>query len=74
MPNCSNESAMLDNAHALLILEAYIYLLGVQCLSLSDGLVGYTFPLYNALTVQTPPADSTKVRACSKPTRPYYAA
>jgi hypothetical protein len=36
----------LDKADAPLIPLAYIYLIGVQCLiSLSDGLVGYTFPL-----------------------------
>jgi hypothetical protein len=41
--------------------RAYIYLLGVQCLvSLSDGLAGYTFPLYNTLAVQKPPAVSTE--------------
>ena len=55
----------LDKADAPLIPEAYIYLLGVQCLvSLSDGLAGYTFPLYNTLAVQKPPAGSTEpVRA-----------
>ena len=37
----------------------------MQCLvSLSDGLAGYTFPLYNTLAVQKPPAGSTEpVRA-----------
>ena len=55
----------LDKADAPLIPEAYIYLLGVQCLvSLSDGLAGYTFPLYNTLAVQKPPAGSMEsVRA-----------
>ena len=55
----------LDKTDALLSPEAYIYLLGVQCLvSLSDGLAGYTFPLYNTLADQKPPAGSTKsVRA-----------
>ena len=55
----------LDKADAPLIPEAYIYLLGVQCLvSLSDGLAGYAFPLYNSLAVQKPPAGSTEpVRA-----------
>ena len=55
----------LDKADAPLIPEAYIYLLGVQCLvSLSDGLAGYTFPLYNTLAVQKPLAGSTEpVRA-----------
>ena len=42
----------LDKTDVPLIPEAYIYLLGVQCLvSLSDGLAGYTFPLYNTLAV-----------------------
>ena len=55
----------LDKADAPLIPEAYIYLLGVQCLvSLSDGFAGYIFPLYNTLAVQKPPAGSTEpVRA-----------
>ena len=55
----------LDKADAPLIPEAYIYLLGMQCLvSLSDGLAGYIFPLYNTLAVQKPPAGSTEpVRA-----------
>ena len=54
----------LDKTDAPLIPEAYIYLLGMQCLvSLSDGLAGYTFPLYNTLTVQKPPAGSKSVRA-----------
>jgi hypothetical protein len=55
----------LDKADAPLIPEAYIHLLGVQCLvSLSDGLARYTFPLYNTLAVQKPPAASTEpVRA-----------
>jgi hypothetical protein len=55
----------LDKADAPLIPEAYIYLLGVKCLfSLSDGLAGYTFPLYNILAVQKPPVGSTEpVRA-----------
>jgi hypothetical protein len=61
----------LDKADAPLIPEAYIYLLGVQCLvSLSDGLAGYAFPLFNTLAVQKPPAE----RACTGRTRPYYAA
>jgi hypothetical protein len=42
----------LDKADAPLIPEAYIYLLGMRCLvSLSDGLAGYIFPLYNTLAV-----------------------
>ncbi|KAF8495992.1 hypothetical protein F5888DRAFT_1907591 [Russula emetica] len=47
-----------DKADAPLIPEAYIYLLGVQCLvSLPDGLAGYTFPFFNTLAVQKPPAE-----------------
>ena len=54
----------LDKTDAPLIPDAYIYLLGVQCLvSLSDGLAGYTFPLYNTLAVQKPPAGSESVHA-----------
>ena len=46
----------LDKADASLIPESYIYLLGVQSIvSLSDGLAGYAFPLYNALAFQTHP-------------------
>ena len=49
-----------NKADAQLIPEAYIYALGVQCLvSLSDGLVGYAFPLNNTLAVQKPPIGST---------------
>jgi hypothetical protein len=49
----------LDKADAPLIPEAFIYLLGVQCLvSLSDGLARYTSPLYNTIAVQKPPAGS----------------
>ena len=29
-------------------------------ISLSDGLIGYTFPLYNILADQKPPVGSTK--------------
>ncbi|KAI0300723.1 hypothetical protein B0F90DRAFT_1722805 [Multifurca ochricompacta] len=55
----------LDKADAPPIPEAYIYLLGVQCLvSLSDGLAGYAIPLYNTFAIQKPPAGSTEpVRA-----------
>jgi hypothetical protein len=68
LPTCCFFSVsidQLDKADAPLIPEAYIYLLGVQCLvSLSDGFAGYTFPLYNTLAVQKPPAGSTEsVRA-----------
>jgi hypothetical protein len=46
-----------------------VYLLGVQfVISLSDGLAGYTFPLYDTLAVQKPPAGSTEpVRAPGPP-------
>ena len=45
-----------------LIPEQYIYLLGVQHLvSLSDGLTGYSFPLYNTIVVQKLPAGSTEL-------------
>ena len=38
-----------------LILDAYIHLLGMQFLiSFSDGLMGYTFPLYDTLAVKKP--------------------
>jgi hypothetical protein len=55
----------LDKADAPLIPKAYIYLLGVKCLfPLSDGLAGYTFPLYNTLAVQKRRVGSTEpVRA-----------
>ena len=55
----------LDTADAPLIPEAYIYLLGVQYLVLlSDGLTGYSFPLYNTVVVQNLPTGSTEtVRA-----------
>jgi len=63
----------LDRADVPLIPEAYIYLLGVQYLvSLSDGITGYSFPLYNTIVVQKLPTGSTEpVRA--GPTRPYDA-
>jgi hypothetical protein len=71
VPTCARRCLLsisideLDKADAPPIPEAYIYLLGVQCLvSLSDGLAGYVFPLYNTLVVQKPPAGSTEtVRA-----------
>jgi hypothetical protein len=51
--------------------EAYIYLLGVQCLvSLSDGLAGYAIPLYNTLAVQKPPAGSTELVRAPGPLDP----
>ncbi|KAH9955055.1 hypothetical protein BC827DRAFT_1262095 [Russula dissimulans] len=55
----------LDNANGPPIPEAYIYLLGVQCIvSLSDGLAGYAISLYNILAVQRPPSSSSEpVRA-----------
>lgn len=71
MPTCARRCLLsisidqLDKADAPPIPEAYIYLLGVQCLvSLSDGIAGYVFPLYHTLAVQKPPAGSTEtVRA-----------
>jgi hypothetical protein len=46
----------LDKVDAPLIPEAFICLLGVQCLvSLADGLARYTFPLYNIIPVQNHP-------------------
>jgi hypothetical protein len=55
----------LDKADTPLIQSAYKYLLGVQVfVSISDGLAEYTFPLYNTLALQKPPAVSTEpVRA-----------
>ena len=51
----------LDKADAPLISKTYIYLLGVQYLvSLSDGLTGYSFHLYNTVAVQNPPTGSTE--------------
>ncbi|KAF8500785.1 hypothetical protein F5888DRAFT_1793216 [Russula emetica] len=61
----------LDKADAPLIPEAYIYLLGVQCIvSLSDGLAGHTFPFYNTLAVQKPPAGSSEPVRASGPLNP----
>jgi hypothetical protein len=49
----------LDKTDTPLIPDAYIYLLGVQCLiSIVDGLTGYGLPLY--LAVQNPPTGSTE--------------
>jgi len=54
-----------------LIPEAYIYLSGVQCpVSLSDGLAGYSFPLYNTLTVQNPSTGSTELMCAPGPLDP----
>ncbi|KAI9435094.1 hypothetical protein H4582DRAFT_1817945 [Lactarius indigo] len=55
----------LDKADAPPIPDAYIYLIGVQCLvSLSDGLAGYAIPLYTTLAVQKPlPGSAEPVRA-----------
>lgn len=61
----------LDKADAPPIPEAYIYLLGVQCLvSLSDGLAVYVFPLYNTLAVQKPPAGSAELVRAPGPLDP----
>ena len=64
-PIPSHSIDQLDKTDAPPIPEAYIYLLGVQCLvSLCDGLAGYAIPLYNTLAVQKPPAGSPEpVRA-----------
>jgi len=60
----------LNKADAQLIAEAYLYLLGVQCLlSLSDSLAGHSFPLYITLTVQNPPVGSTEPVFATGPTR-----
>ena len=65
LPIPSHSIDQLDKTDAPPIPEAYIYLLGVQCLvSLCDGLAGYAIPLYNTLAVQKPPARSSEpVRA-----------
>jgi hypothetical protein len=55
-------------------LKAYIYLPVVQCLaSLSDGLAGYTFPLYNTLVVGSRKTTCRFNLTCAytEPTRPY---
>ncbi|EIW78018.1 hypothetical protein CONPUDRAFT_146079 [Coniophora puteana RWD-64-598 SS2] len=45
----------LDKADAPPIPEAYIYLLGVQCIvALCEGLASFTGPLYTAIMVQRP--------------------
>ncbi|KZT30047.1 hypothetical protein NEOLEDRAFT_1153423 [Neolentinus lepideus HHB14362 ss-1] len=45
----------LDKADAPAIPEAYIYLLAVQCLvSLCEGFVTYTAPVYNSIMIQKP--------------------
>jgi len=64
-PILSHSIDQLDKTDAPPIPEAYIYLLGVQCLvSLCDGLAGYAIPLYNTLAVQKRPAGSPEpVRA-----------
>ncbi|TFK51181.1 hypothetical protein OE88DRAFT_1807990 [Heliocybe sulcata] len=47
----------LDKADAPPIPEAYIYLLAVQCLvSLCEGFVTYTAPVYNSIMIQKPRA------------------
>ena len=52
----------LNKADTPLFPKAYIDILSMQCLvSLSDGLAGYTFPPYNTLVVQKPPAGSTEL-------------
>ncbi|KAH9940033.1 uncharacterized protein BXZ73DRAFT_43028 [Epithele typhae] len=45
----------LDKADSPPIPEAYLYLLGVQCLvSLCEGFANFTAPLYNSIMVQKP--------------------
>ncbi|KAI0656026.1 hypothetical protein C8Q70DRAFT_922126 [Cubamyces menziesii] len=45
----------LDKADSPPIPEAYLYLLGVQCLvSLCEGFAAFTAPLYNSIMVQKP--------------------
>ncbi|KAI0048499.1 hypothetical protein FA95DRAFT_1517415 [Auriscalpium vulgare] len=52
----------LDKADAPPIPEAYIYLLGVQCLvAICDGFATYTAPLYTSLMVQKPRAAGDAV-------------
>lgn len=55
----------LDKADAPPIPEAYIYLLGLQCIaSLCDGFATYTAPLYTSLMVQKPrTAGEAPIRA-----------
>ncbi len=54
----------LDKTDSPLIPGAYIYLLGVQYLiSLSDGFVGYTLPLYNTIAIMIKQCYSSPVHA-----------
>jgi hypothetical protein len=69
--SCLSSIDQLDKADAPPIPEAYIYLLGVQSLvSLSDGLAGYSIPLYNTLAAQKPPAGSTEPMRAPGPLDP----
>ncbi|KAG5638067.1 hypothetical protein H0H81_002035 [Sphagnurus paluster] len=52
----------LDKADSPPIPESYIYLLAVQCLvSLCDGLVTFTGPLYSSIVIQRPKAAGDAV-------------
>ncbi|CCL98022.1 uncharacterized protein FIBRA_00015 [Fibroporia radiculosa] len=52
----------LDKADSPVIPEAYIYLLGVQCLvALCEGFASFTGPLYNSLMIQRPRAAGEPV-------------
>ena len=52
----------LDKADSPPIPEAYIYLLGVQCLvSLCEGFASFTGPLYSAIVIQKPRAAGEAV-------------
>ena len=60
----------LDNTDALLILDAYMYLLGVQSLvSLSDGPTRYTFSTTHLQTKNHPQVQPSPCvhRACGPP-------
>jgi hypothetical protein len=54
--------------------EAYKYLIGMQCLvSLSDGLAGYPFPLYNTRGFNQNPyvhRTPSTLLCCPKPSQP----
>lgn len=60
-----NSIDQLDKADSPPIPEAYIYLLGVQCLvSLCEGFASFTGPLYSSIVIQKPrTAGESVVRA-----------
>ncbi|KAI0274264.1 hypothetical protein BGY98DRAFT_994937 [Russula aff. rugulosa BPL654] len=63
----SNRIDQLDKADGPLISEAYIYLLGAQCLvSLSDGLTGYNF--FSTTPSRSKNHGFNRARACTGPT------